>query len=74
MAYFDAELPTDELGQLLPEAVALRAAIVQLCDPDPSRRGHPLNVAAKSDQYAVNRYITQFDNTAKRMRVHERKV
>jgi serine/threonine protein kinase len=71
MEFFDAELPKTAQGDLIHEAEELRAAVLQLCDPDPRRRGHPRNVGGRS-QYSVERYIALFDRLAKRLAVRER--
>lgn len=39
----------------------------ELCDPDPFRRGHPLNhAAAARNRYSLERYVTRFDLLAAR--------
>jgi len=73
MEAFDAELPRDDAGALLPESIALRASVAQLCDPDPRRRGHPLNRQGNQDRYSVERYVSLFDSSAKTLRIRERK-
>jgi serine/threonine protein kinase len=37
-----------------------------LCDPDPKRRGHPVNVAQGGNPFAVERYVSWFDLLARR--------
>ena len=41
------------------------AVIRQLCDPDPSRRGHPKNVASGGSNYSLERYVAIFDRLSK---------
>ena len=38
----------------------------ELCDPDPARRGHPVEYARRGNQYSLERYITNFDLLARR--------
>jgi len=40
--------------------------IRQLCDPDPSMRGHPRNICTKGNQYRLERYISRLDCLATR--------
>ena len=72
MAYFDAELPRASSGEFLREASELRAAVLQLCEPDPSIRGHPLNISMGAHRYDVERYVALFDRLAKSLEVKER--
>lgn len=44
----------------------LATALRQLAEPDPRRRGHPLNSGPNQDRYSLERYITLFDLLAKR--------
>ena len=67
--YFDNELPVDNTGELLPEAGRLRSAVLQLCDPDPDNRGHPINLSGNASRYSVERYVSLFDLLAKSFRV-----
>lgn len=39
----------------------LTPMIVNLCDPDPLRRGHPANLRSAPVQYSLDRYVTKFD-------------
>ena len=41
-------------------------AIKQLCNPDPKLRGHPRNIVSGGNQYSLERYISTFENDAKR--------
>ena len=40
--------------------------VSQLCEPDPSRRGHPAQREGSHQQFALNRYVTKFDLLARR--------
>ncbi len=42
----------------------IRSAVTQLCEPDPGRRGHPLNRQGHSNPYSLERYISWFDRLA----------
>jgi serine/threonine protein kinase len=44
----------------------LVAAIRQLCDPDPMRRGHPKNVLSRGNQFGLERFISLFNRLALR--------
>lgn len=69
----DAEFPRDNSGNFSREVIELRSAICQLCDPDPSTRGHPHNVQSGDSQYSVRRYVTLFDRLAKALAVGEKR-
>jgi serine/threonine protein kinase len=45
----------------------LLTALRELCAPDPSRRGHPLNIAGQGIQSSTERYISLFDLLGKRV-------
>lgn len=53
----------DTFGNEVPEYCRdeLKAAIKQLCDPDPALRGHPRTRASVGNSYALERYISLFD-------------
>jgi serine/threonine protein kinase len=38
----------------------------RLCNPDPRRRGHPKNVVQSGNQFALERFVAQFDLLARR--------
>lgn len=43
--------------------------VMQLCEPDPARRGHPRNRAFRhANPFTVDRYVTEFDLLAQRAR------
>ncbi len=41
--------------------------VSELCEPDPTKRGHPANRNNKNNQYSLERYVSRFDNMAKRL-------
>ena len=41
----------------------------QLCDPDPERRGHPLNHKSKGSSYSLERYVSKLDLLARRTEI-----
>jgi serine/threonine protein kinase len=55
-----------------PIAKDVTLAVSQLCDPDPSRRGHPKNVAAGTNRYSLERYVAMFDRLSTRAALDER--
>lgn len=63
-AAFDLSL--EEFAQSVPELARndLRVAVSQLCEPDPVRRGHPLN--RRTRQFSFERYISLFDRLARK--------
>jgi serine/threonine protein kinase len=63
-AAFDISL--EEFARSVPDPVRndLRTAVSQLCDPDPARRGHPLN--RNTWQFNFARYISLFDLLGRR--------
>lgn len=54
--------------------VDLLASIRELCEPDPSRRGHPANLNRPDSQYSVEQYVTRFDLIAYRLEYMTRKA
>jgi len=42
----------------------LTAIVMQLCEPDVSRRGHPLSILSQGNQFSLERYISAFDRLA----------
>ena len=73
---FDTILPliqalfTELLGELqsyLPAdfSVDLTKAASELCNPDPTLRGHPLDRGSAANQFSLVRYISLFDRLAK---------
>ena len=57
----DAELPRNEAGEITNLGQSYRTAITQLCEPDPIKRGHPLERTGTQDVYSVRRYIALFN-------------
>ena len=51
------------IGESIPEQVRepVLTMIHQLCDPNPSRRGHPKNRAERGNSYSLERYVSQLD-------------
>ena len=41
----------------------------QLCNPDPARRGHPLEARGSGNTFSLERYVTRFDLLARRAEV-----
>lgn len=67
MQFFDAEIPGNASVEETKCVDALRVAITQLSDPDPRLRGHPVNLGGQANRYSVERYVSLFDNLAKRI-------
>lgn len=61
MQAFDAQLPRTSVGLLTPAAKALREAVLQLSEPDPLHRGHPISRLGGSDLLSTERYISLFN-------------
>jgi serine/threonine protein kinase len=57
---FSRSVPGEQLRKTLREAVS------QLCDPEPSRRGHPWNRRGSANPYSLERYISLFSLLAQR--------
>ncbi|MES0127250.1 hypothetical protein [Mesorhizobium sp. M0029] len=55
------ELPANADGALTNHSQRFVEAVKQLCEPDPSLRGHPLSRNVHGDPYSVERYIALFD-------------
>jgi serine/threonine protein kinase len=47
----------------------LSSMVLQLCDPDPSLRGHPLNRQHSATQYSLERYVSRLDFLARKAEV-----
>jgi len=45
---------------------ALTEVLRHLCDPDPARRGHPLNRGPNSNQSSVERFVSKFNLLARK--------
>lgn len=63
------ELSLIQFAQYVPEYCRdeLKQIVVQLCNPDPGRRGHPMTVSV--NQYSLERYISRFNALAHRARL-----
>ncbi|MFZ0299702.1 MAG: protein kinase [Candidatus Sulfotelmatobacter sp.] len=57
---FSQSVPGERLRSTLREAVS------QLCDPEPSRRGHPSNRWGSANPYSLERYVSLFNLLAQR--------
>lgn len=59
-----------EFQESLPESMEhpdkLVRIVRELCEPDPTLRGHPLNRAGRGARYGVERYLSEFANMAAR--------
>ncbi len=64
-----------DLHKALDSSVAdeLTKAASELCNPDPSLRGHPLNRATNANRFSVERYVSTFDRLAKAAEIAARK-
>lgn len=51
------------------EVTDLRGMVVQLCEPDPLVRGHPLNKNRAQDPYGLERYISGLNSLRLKLRV-----
>jgi serine/threonine protein kinase len=51
------------LQQTVPEIVCeeLTRMVLEMCHPDPERRGHPINRMGRGARYGLERYISAFD-------------
>lgn len=64
MEQFEASLQVDEA--IRPE---LLARIRDLCDPDPTLRGHPVTRARAGNSYALERHVAAFNLLARRAEI-----
>jgi serine/threonine protein kinase len=60
---FSQSVPGEQLRKTLRETVS------QLCDPEPSRRGHPSNRTGHTNPYSLERYVSLFSLLAQRAAV-----
>lgn len=66
--YVGAELPTEIRADVV-------AALKQLCEPDPTRRGHPMERrAAGGNTFSLERYVAKFDLMARRAELGARRA
>jgi hypothetical protein len=62
------------LTALIPEQLRGRLvkAILEMCNPDPEKRGHPKSLFNTDSQYSLHRYVSLFNhlsNESKRLRL-----
>jgi eukaryotic-like serine/threonine-protein kinase len=57
---FSRNVPGEQLRK------ALREAVSQLCDPEPTRRGHPSNRQGFANPYSLERYVNLFNLLSQR--------
>jgi hypothetical protein len=62
MAEFRANLPARAVPDRLRDELV--SVVSQLCEPDPSLRGHPASRQTPANQYSLERYISIFDRLA----------
>ncbi len=72
MKHFDERLPKSKKQTILDEATELRMAVYQLCDPNPLKRGNPINLSGNVDRYSVERYVSLFDRISKSMKIRHK--
>ncbi len=66
----------NEISADAPYRDELLLCVRQLCDPDPSQRGHPLTratLAGVGNVYDLERYVSIFDRLALEAQIHERR-
>lgn len=58
-----------ELESNVPQYLRLELIemVRQLCEPDPDRRGHPLNRVGYQNAFSLERYISRFDQLAQKV-------
>ena len=74
MRHFDKQMYINGSNSIIDEADELRAAVLQLCDPNPLKRGHPINISANVEKYSVERYVSLFDRISKSIRVRRKNL
>lgn len=57
--YVSAELPNELRADVT-------SVLRQLCEPDPVKRGHPLDTRTGGNTFSLERYVTRFDLLAKK--------
>ncbi|MGO9109587.1 MAG: protein kinase domain-containing protein [Thermoguttaceae bacterium] len=69
-----SEVALDQFASHVPEFLRadMRQVVAELCNPDPMRRGHPLNRGV--NQFSLQRYISLFDMLTQRARLDVVKV
>ena len=61
LAEISDSLPKNERGELSEAGELYLSVIKQLCNPNPTLRGHPDNRFANRDSYGLEKYISAFD-------------
>lgn len=54
------------------EIDSLKRMVLELCDPDPLQRGHPLNRTGQQDPYGLQRYISALAAAKAKLKVKSR--
>lgn len=67
LSEFASMLPRERDGSLTYIGTALLNCVLQLSDPDPQLRGHPLNRGGQADRLSVQQYISLFDVLRRRV-------
>jgi serine/threonine protein kinase len=64
----------EEFTDVCPEPVReeLVTRVRELCEPDPSLRGHPINRARPGSQYSLERYVAAFDKLTRQAEIRLR--
>lgn len=64
----------EQLAMHVPERIReqMIRIVSELCEPDPTKRGHPLNRQGHTFQFSLERYITEFDVLATRLDIEAR--
>jgi eukaryotic-like serine/threonine-protein kinase len=71
MQFFDAELPTYNDHKINQKIQEFRITVLELSEPDPINRGCPMNNISGISKYDLQRYISLFDYTSKRLKILE---
>jgi len=69
LADFKAQLPVNRAGELTVISQGILESLVQLGEPDPMLRGHPLNRLGQADRLSVRQYVSLFDRL-RRLALH----
>jgi len=67
MSDFKSHLPP-QMPNRVKDDLAL--IVAQICEPDPSRRGHPSNRIGAANPYCLERYISILDRLARTAEIH----
>lgn len=66
---FKEQLPVDRTGKLTVISEGVLESLMQLAEPDPMLRGHPLNRLGQADRLSVRQYVSLFDRL-RRLALH----